>query len=432
MTEFPKSFGSKTRIKGRVSHWHKTPRKATLLNISIVRPRGITETDFAINPGLWRPRLGLEFGGLFRESPRFPMRAPRSHDRPTRIVNASFTVAVVKRLTNSFHRDFVVTPGVHTMSSTRLSSGSDEHRSTKTLRKGFTFFVATCIVATIGYVSAGWEWLDAIYMVTITIFGVGYGEVRPIEEPWLKLFTIGVIFAGCSSLIYVIGGIVQMLAEGEIERMLGVRTRSREIEQLSDHTIVCGYGRFGQMLAAELANQGERLVVLDRESMRASQAIEDGFLAMQGDAVDDDALQQAGLFRAKTLATVLPDDATNVFITLTAREMSDTIRIIARAESPCTERKLLRSGASSVVMPAAIGAVRIAQLATAQECEDPALPEKRYRMLKATACKSQPEADDVEGVQAVQEEIEELANLATDLTRSVAERHQDQLAAKNK
>ncbi len=317
-------------------------------------------------------------------------------------------------------------------SSRRPDSGSVEHASTKTLRKGFAFFVGTCIVATTGYMAAGWDCLDAIYMVTITIFGVGYGEVRPIEEPWLKLFTIVVIFAGCSSLIYVIGGIVQMLAEGEIERMFGVRTRSREIEQLSDHTIVCGYGRIGQMLAAELANQGESLVVLDREQVRAQEAIEDGFLAMQGDAVDDHSLQQAGLFRAKTLATVLPDDAANVFITLTARDMSETIRIIARAESPCTEKKLLRSGASSVVMPAAIGAIRIAQLATASANDHVALPEQRYRMLHPQSSRSEADESTRETEEAVQEEIEELANLASDLTRSVAERHHDQLVSKSK
>jgi len=304
-----------------------------------------------------------------------------------------------------------------------------ERAYTTTLRKGFTFFVATCIVATVGYVLAGWNWIDAVYMVTITIFGVGYGEVRPIEDPWLKFFTIGVIFAGCSSLIYVIGGIVQMLAEGEIERMLGVRTRSREIEQLSDHNIVCGYGRIGQMLAAELANEGEPFVIIDRESDRARKAIEEGYLAMEGDAVNEDVLQQAGLFRAKTLSTVLPDDATNVFITLTVREMCDSIRVIARAESPCTEKKLLRSGASSVVMPAAIGAVRIAQLATAVNVEDAPLPEQRYRMLNAKSRKPG-DAEDTEFVESVKENIEELANLASNLTRAVAEKQHDKLSAK--
>ena len=293
--------------------------------------------------------------------------------------------------------------------------------------------VAICLVAIMGYRLAGWNWIDSIYMVTITIFGVGYGEVNAIDETWLKVFTIGVIFAGCSSLIYVIGGIVQMLTEGEIERMLGHRNQTREIEQLSDHTIICGYGRVGQMLAAELQLQGESLVVLDRNADRVELAIEDGFPAMVGDAVKDETLQKVGLLRARTFATVLPDDAANVFITLTVRDMNESIRIIARAESPCTERKLIRSGATHVVMPAAIGAVRIAQLATS-DTHDHSLPESRFRMLSAKspsyaegdACTIEPMSE------AVLEEVEELANIATDVTRTLAQRHREHLIDQEK
>lgn len=304
----------------------------------------------------------------------------------------------------------------------------EDRLSTQTLRKGVAFFVVTCIVATCGYVLAGWAWVDAIYMVTITIFGVGYGEVRPIEDPWLKLFTMSVILAGCSSLVYVIGGIVQMLTEGEIDRMLGTRNRTREIRQLSDHTIICGYGRVGQMLALELAHQGEALVILDRDMARVEKAIDDGFLAMQGDAVDDDALSHAGLFRAKALATVLPDDAANVFITLTARDLSESIRIIARAENPCTERKLVRGGATSVVMPAAISAIRIAQLAVQSCTEESSLPQERYRMLhSANPKRNDSEVMQDEETNELKNEVETLAELASDLTRSVVRRHDEQL-----
>ena len=250
-----------------------------------------------------------------------------------------------------------------------------------TLRKGLSFFGVTFVVATAGYVLAGWEWLDAFYMVTITIFGVGFGEVRPIETPALKFFTMGVIAVGCSSLIYVIGGIVQLLTEGEISRMLGGIQRSREIDHLDDHTIICGYGRVGQILAKELASNGQKVVILDCNSDRVGKAIADGFLAFQGNAVEDDALRQAGIFRARTLATVLPDDAVNVFITLTARELSETITIISRAENPGTERKLMRSGASHVVMPSAIGAERIAQLATFSPNSDSEIANARFDAL---------------------------------------------------
>lgn len=302
--------------------------------------------------------------------------------------------------------------------SPRGATRTFEHRSRRTLRNALTFFVGTIVIATTGYVLAGWTWVDAIYMVTITIFGVGYGEVHSLDSVWLKWFTMGVICAGCSSLIYVIGGIVQMLAEGEIEEIMGIRKRSREIDNLSEHTIICGYGRVGQMLAAELSGQGHPLVVLDNDPSRVDKAVADGFLAMEGNAVDDQTLHDAGIFRAATLATVLPDDAANVFITLTARDLCETITIIARAECPTTERKLIRGGATHVVMPAAIGAIRIAQLVSSRDTGQQDLPENRFRMLNST--KQDDVVVDVES--SVQVDVEELATLAEGLAQTMAKK----------
>lgn len=267
------------------------------------------------------------------------------------------------------------------------------------LRAGLVVFAITCLVATVGYVLAGWSWEDAAYMVVITIFGVGYGEVQPIDSVGLKLFTIAVIFAGCSSLIYVIGGVVQMITEGEVKRMMGIHKTNREVSKLSEHTIICGYGRVGRILATELVERGEPMVILDTDLSRVARAEADGYLAVHGDATADDTLHDVGLLQARTLATVLPNDASNVFITLSARDLSENIRIIARAESVSTERKLIRGGANHVVMPAAIGAVRIAELAASrQESEDESLPEDRFRVLdhrsKAVAEKPDP-ADEV-------------------------------------
>jgi voltage-gated potassium channel len=297
-----------------------------------------------------------------------------------------------------------------------LSNQASQKGSHRTLRRGLTFFLATFVIATAGYKIAGWSWIDSIYMVTITIFGVGYGEVHPVDSPWMKIFTMGLILAGCTSLCYVIGGIAQMLAEGEIEKMLGTRKRCKNVDLLQDHTIICGYGRVGQMLASELQAQNQPLVVLDIDPGRVERAIEDGFLALEGNAVDDETLNEVGLFRARTLATVLPDDAKNVFITLTARDLCDSIRIIARAECPTTERKLIRSGASHVVMPAAIGAIRIAQLASKEDI-DKNLPEERYRMVhgQPLSCLVTPAVEN-----KVKDEVEELANLASDLAHSIA------------
>ena len=235
---------------------------------------------------------------------------------------------------------------------------------------GSLFFATSCCVAIVGYVMAGWSVLEAVYMVTITIFGVGYGEVRPIDAPGLRMFTIVVIIAGCTSAIYVMGGFVQMIAEGELNRFLGARKMTRGIDKLADHVIVCGFGRVGRILAAELSLSQQAFVVIDTNQERLQEAENNGRFVLVGDATEEDVLQAAGVERARIVATVLPDDAANVFITLTARELNSEIEIIARAQSPSTEKKLLRSGATKVVLPAAIGASRIARLITRPSAEE--------------------------------------------------------------
>lgn len=220
---------------------------------------------------------------------------------------------------------------------------------------------ATSVVAVIGYVLAGWDLLDAIYMVVITIFGVGYGEVR-VMEPSMRIFTIAVILVGCSSLIYILGGVFQMITEGEINRALGKRKMLKDIEGLTGHTIVCGFGRMGQVLADALRQGNVPCVVVERSTEKQAEAVEAGFHVVDGDATRDETLEKAGIARARALATVLPDDALNVFITLSARALNPDLLIVARGEHPATEQKLRHAGADDVVMPTKIGAERLAQI----------------------------------------------------------------------
>lgn len=155
-----------------------------------------------------------------------------------------------------------------------------------------------------------------------------------------------------------------MVAEGEIEKVMGERRRNSGIDRMKGHAIIYGSGRVGQMLADSLKEQGMDFVIVEKQQSRVDEAIAKNYFTIAGDASDEETLTMAGIDRAKTLATVLPNDAANVFITLTAREMNRKLEIIARGESLNTERKLLISGADSVVMPAAIGAMRISQLIT--------------------------------------------------------------------
>ncbi|MCM1985015.1 potassium channel family protein [Lyngbya confervoides] len=229
---------------------------------------------------------------------------------------------------------------------------------------GAILFLATQLVAVFGYRLAGWSWMDAVYMVVITIFGVGYGEVRPVLDPGLRLFTIFVIVAGTSSAVYVVGGFLQMATEGEINRALGARRMSREIEVLEGHLIICGFGRMGLLLARHMVEAQRPFVIVDRDEARVDQAQSLGYLVRLGDATDEQLLMEVGIGRATTLATVLPNDALNVFITLTARNLNPGLMILARGEQGSTEKKLLQAGANRVVLPASIGAIRMAHLIT--------------------------------------------------------------------
>jgi voltage-gated potassium channel len=141
------------------------------------------------------------------------------------------------------------------------------------------------------------------------------------------------------------------------------------IERLSGHVIVCGFGRIGVMLARELADARMPLVVVERSPARLAEAEAAGHLVLAADATEEEALIEAGVMRARTLATVLPDDAANVFITLSARNLNPTIEIIARGEAPTTEKKLRHAGANQVVLPTHIGAERIARMVLYPESE---------------------------------------------------------------
>src|SRR5258708_9322200 len=122
-----------------------------------------------------------------------------------------------------------------------------------------------------------------------------------------------------------------------------------QIDNLDRHVIVCGFGRLGTALAQELHAGGTSFVLLEQDEASATHARHLGFLCMQGDATDAAVLRDAGVMRARTLATVLPNDAANVFITLRARGLNPNLEIIARGEQPATEAMLLQAGATKCV-----------------------------------------------------------------------------------
>ena len=132
---------------------------------------------------------------------------------------------------------------------------------------GIAAFLVVCGVGALGYMAAGWSAVDAIYMVIITVFGVGYGEVNPVLSTELRSFTIGVIVAGYAAALYAVGGFVQMITEGEIHRALGARRVTAGIDSLTGHAIVCGFGRIGRILCTELRDARMDFVVVDSSEL---------------------------------------------------------------------------------------------------------------------------------------------------------------------
>ncbi|MCG8602417.1 MAG: potassium channel protein [Verrucomicrobiales bacterium] len=227
---------------------------------------------------------------------------------------------------------------------------------------GIAFLLIVCLVAIIGYMMAGWTLVEAAYMAVVTVFTVGYGEVRELTTPGMQIFTMGFIICGCTGYLYIGGALVQFLVEGQIENTLGKRRMSKSIENLTNHTIICGFGRVGRMLATELEAAKHPFVIIERSETAEEEIQEKGYNYLRADATSEKALIRAGVEKASEIAVVLPDDSANVFVTLSARNLNPELSIVARGMTPSTEGKLMQAGADRVVLPEHIGAERIASL----------------------------------------------------------------------
>jgi len=251
---------------------------------------------------------------------------------------------------------------------------------------GLIYMAVVMAAATAAYVAAGWSLADAVYMVVLTVYTVGYDEVHAIDTPTLRAITIALIILGCTGMIFLTGVLVQLITFNQLQQFFGQRRMQNQIDRLNQHVIVCGYGRIGLMLARELKAGQAQFVILERRDTLLEEARDNGYLCVHGDATDEAALIAAGVQRARCLASVLPDDAANVFITLSARSLNRDLVIISRGEVPSTESKLLQAGADRVILPTHIGAERIAELImypeAARVLHGGGLPEEFERSLR--------------------------------------------------
>lgn len=230
----------------------------------------------------------------------------------------------------------------------------------KLLRFGMGYF-GIIAAGTVGYlVIEGWTPLESVYMTVITLSTVGFKEVRPLS-PAGQAFTAALIVAGVGAVTYLFAAISQYIVSGELTGSLRKARMQQRIDALSGHYIVCGFGRVGQQVVLDLVHEKRACVVVETTEQVTADT-PSSVLRVVGDGSDDHVLEQAGIARAAGLVAVTGDDATNLFITLTARTLNPKLVIVARANQSATEPKLLRAGASHVLSPYTISGRRIARL----------------------------------------------------------------------
>ncbi|MBN1300566.1 MAG: potassium channel protein [Melioribacteraceae bacterium] len=216
------------------------------------------------------------------------------------------------------------------------------------------------LIGIIGYeiIEEDWDFIDSFYMTIITISTTGFKEVKDLSSEG-RLFTIFLIISGVLSIAYTGGKAAQILIEKQIFRR---RRMERGLETISNHFIVCGYGRMGKQICEALKENGYTFVVIENNPPNLELLVEKGFYFIDGDSSSDEALIKAGVKRAKGLVSVVATDAENVFTTLSAKELNPKIFVVARAIDEGTESKLLKAGADRVVKPYELGGNRLVQL----------------------------------------------------------------------
>jgi voltage-gated potassium channel len=206
----------------------------------------------------------------------------------------------------------------------------------------------------------GWSLLDSLYMTVMTVTTVGYGPPLPLS-PAGRNFSILFMVIGVGTAGYLLSTAVQALVRSEILATYGERRRQREMSKLKDHYIICGAGRVGLRIVREMQRAHVPFVAIESNALLVAGLELPDTQVLIRDATLDETLLEAGIKRAKGLASCLPDDAANLYVVLTARTLNPTLRIVARAVEESAEPKLVRAGANRVIAPTIIGSHRMAQ-----------------------------------------------------------------------
>jgi len=235
------------------------------------------------------------------------------------------------------------------------------------LRRVQSSLLALAIITAVGVagymVFEGWRFTDALYMTVITLTTVGYREVHVLDASG-QLWTILLLITGVGTLFYAAVSSVELVVEGTVRGYFGRRRVTAAIGRLNGHYVLCGYGRVGRQVARELASDDVPFVIVEHDEEILEECLAEGYLALLGEASDDEILEEAGISRAGGLIAAVDSDADNVFVVLSARKLNPKLHIVARASSDESAAKLEIAGADRTLSPYAVGGRRLASLAT--------------------------------------------------------------------
>jgi len=226
----------------------------------------------------------------------------------------------------------------------------------------FLLLGAVTLAGTVGYHIGGLGWEDALYQTLVTVTTVGYSDITPGKD--MRAFTIIMVALGPVLAAMLVSVITGTLIEEQISEYFGKAKMESKARKLRNHLILCGFGRFGRTVADHLGRRDTNFVVIEHDPERVADATRLDLLCIHGDATEEETLTSAGIDHARGLLTTLDSDAANVYVTLSAKQMNPSMKVVALALNERASSKLRAAGADEVISPYALGGTWMAQAMT--------------------------------------------------------------------
>jgi voltage-gated potassium channel len=230
----------------------------------------------------------------------------------------------------------------------------------KKLRIAIGMLFTTLMIGATGYhFLEGFSFFESLYLTVVTLSTVGYGDYYARSTGGM-VFTIFLIIVGVGTMFYTVSLIAETIVEGRLRAIMGKGKLKRIIKRMKNHYIICGCGRIGLLICRELAAEKVPFVVIERNPEVIQKIEDEGFICYHGDSTSDKSLIESGIKHAKGIVCVLPTDAENLYVILTAKELNPDLFVLSRSEEEQSEHRLLRAGANRVISPYKLGGTRMA------------------------------------------------------------------------